>query len=62
LQQFGVKAKGYQSDAANYKASEELINAVVADFSKIDVCGEHAGITKDGLLDAHERRAIQRCD
>src|SRR5256885_1260197 len=50
LQAFGIKAKGYQSDAGNYKAAEELINTVVADFGKIDGVVNNAGITKDGLL------------
>lgn len=46
----GITAKGYQSDAANFKAAEELINNVLADFGKIDVLINNAGITKDNLL------------
>ena len=45
-----IKAKGYQSDAANFQAAEELINTVIADFGKIDVLINNAGITKDNLL------------
>ena len=50
LATFGVKAKGYRSDAADYKAAEELIASVLADFGKIDVVVNNAGITRDNLL------------
>src|SRR4051812_38246163 len=50
LQAFGIKAKGYRSDASGYAAAEELINNVVAEFGKIDALVNNAGITKDGLL------------
>ncbi|MBK9480130.1 MAG: 3-oxoacyl-[acyl-carrier-protein] reductase [Bacteroidetes bacterium] len=50
LAAYGIKAKGYQSDAADFKAAEELINAVLADFTTIDAVVNNAGITRDGLL------------
>jgi 3-oxoacyl-[acyl-carrier protein] reductase len=50
LEAFGIKAKGYRSDASDFKAVEELVNAVVADFGTINVLVNNAGITKDGLL------------
>lgn len=50
LQSFGVKAKGYKSDAGNFKAADELVNAVVNDFGTIDVLVNNAGITRDTLL------------
>jgi 3-oxoacyl-[acyl-carrier protein] reductase len=50
LEAFGIKAKGYRSDAANFKAAEELVNAVVADFGTVDVLVNNAGITRDTLL------------
>ncbi len=46
----GVKAKGYRSDASNFQAAEELITAVVADFGRLDVLVNNAGITADTLL------------
>lgn len=46
----GGRVKGYRSDASDNKAAEELITAVVADFGKIDVVINNAGITRDGLL------------
>ncbi len=50
LEAFGVKAKGYRSDASDFKAAEELINNMVADFGSLDVLINNAGITRDNLL------------
>lgn len=50
LQAFGIKAKGYKSDASNFKAAEELVNDVVSEFGTIDVLVNNAGITRDTLL------------
>jgi len=50
LSALGIKAKGYQSDAANAKACEELVNAVVTEFGTVDVLVNNAGITRDNLL------------
>jgi 3-oxoacyl-[acyl-carrier protein] reductase len=50
LQAFGVKAKGYKSDAGDFKAADELVNAVVTEFGTIDVLVNNAGITRDTLL------------
>ncbi|MDO1447622.1 3-oxoacyl-[acyl-carrier-protein] reductase [Rhodocytophaga aerolata] len=50
LAALGVKAKGYRSDAADYKAAEELVNQVVSDFGSLEIVVNNAGITKDGLL------------
>jgi len=47
---FGVKAKAYQSNAADYLACEILINDVMQEFGQIDVCVNNAGISKDNLL------------
>jgi 3-oxoacyl-[acyl-carrier protein] reductase len=50
LAAYGIKAKGYQSDAADFKAADELVNSVVADFGTIDILVNNAGITRDTLL------------
>jgi 3-oxoacyl-[acyl-carrier protein] reductase len=47
---FGGQVKGYRSDASDYKAAEDLVTQVIADFGKLDVLVNNAGITKDGLL------------
>jgi 3-oxoacyl-[acyl-carrier protein] reductase len=50
LEAYGVKAKGYRSDAADFKAADNLVNSVVADFGTVDVLVNNAGITRDTLL------------
>jgi len=50
LKAFGVNAKGYQSNAANFDAAQELAKNVLEDFGSIDVLVNNAGITKDNLL------------
>ena len=50
LAAYGIRAKGYRSDASDFKAAEELVNAVVADFGTLDILVNNAGITRDGLL------------
>ena len=46
----GIRAKGYRSDASDFKAAEELVNDVVADFGGLDILVNNAGITRDNLL------------
>ncbi len=46
----GVKAKGYRSDAADFKQADKLINDVIADFGSLDILVNNAGITMDNLL------------
>ena len=46
----GVKAKGYQSNAANFDAAQELAKEVLKEFGAIDILVNNAGITKDNLL------------
>ncbi len=50
LAAFGIKAKGYQSDAADFKSAEELVNKVVTEFGALDILINNAGITRDNLL------------
>lgn len=46
----GVGVKGYKSDASDFNAADELINAVVKDFGQLDILVNNAGITQDNLL------------
>ena len=50
LSALGVKAKAYKSDASDFEAAQQLVDAVVADFETIDILINNAGITKDNLL------------
>src|SRR5690606_40702106 len=49
LNALGVKAKGYQSNAADYNQAQELAEEVVKEFGTIDVLINNAGITQDNL-------------
>lgn len=46
----GVKAKAYKSNAGVFEECETLVNEVLKEFGKIDVCVNNAGISKDNLL------------
>jgi 3-oxoacyl-[acyl-carrier protein] reductase len=50
MEQFGVKAKGYVSDASVYTDAENVIDQIVKDFGTIDILVNNAGITRDTLL------------
>ncbi|WP_340063129.1 3-oxoacyl-[acyl-carrier-protein] reductase [Ascidiimonas aurantiaca] len=47
---YGVKAKGYQSDASSFEQAQQLADQVLKEFGSIDVLINNAGITKDNLL------------
>jgi 3-oxoacyl-[acyl-carrier protein] reductase len=46
----GIKAKGYQSNAADFIEAQTFVDAVIAEFGTVDVLINNAGITKDNLL------------
>ena len=46
----GVKAKGYQSNAADFNEAQKLVEQVLETFGTIDILINNAGITKDNLL------------
>ena len=50
LASLGVKAKGYQSNAAEFAEAERLIDDITKEFGSLDVLVNNAGITRDGLL------------
>ncbi|SFI83906.1 3-oxoacyl-[acyl-carrier-protein] reductase [Myroides guanonis] len=50
LSALGVRAKGYQSNAADFDQAQQLVDQVLVDFGNIDVLINNAGITKDNLL------------
>ena len=47
---FGHKVKAYASNAAEFEATQTVVDQVVADFGRIDILVNNAGITKDGLV------------
>lgn len=50
LAELGVKAKGFQSDAASFENANQVVESIVKEFGKIDILVNNAGITRDGLL------------
>ena len=50
LENLGVKAKAYESDASDFESALKLAENVFNDFGSIDVLVNNAGITKDNLL------------
>jgi len=50
LNAIGIKAKGYQSNAAEFEPAQELAKDILEEFGSIDVLVNNAGITKDNLL------------
>lgn len=47
---FGVRAKGYASNAANYDDTHNVVDEIMKDFGRIDILVNNAGITRDGLM------------
>jgi 3-oxoacyl-[acyl-carrier protein] reductase len=50
LQDMGVKAKAYASDASKYDETQDLIDEIQKEFGSIDVLVNNAGITQDTLM------------
>ena len=50
LNAIGIKAKGYQSNAAEFDTAQELAKEILKEFGSIDILVNNAGITKDNLL------------
>lgn len=46
----GIRAKGYQSNAADFTEAQKLVDDVLAEFGQVDILINNAGITKDNLL------------
>jgi len=50
IEAFGVKAKGYASNAANFEDTANVVGEIVKDFGRVDILVNNAGITRDGLM------------
>lgn len=47
---YGVKVKGYASNAADFAQTKEIVAEIHKEFGAIDILVNNAGITKDGLM------------
>lgn len=50
LQAYGVKAKGYASNAADFDQTHKVVDEIMNDFGRIDILVNNAGVTRDGLM------------
>ena len=50
LEATGIKVRAYASNAADFAQTHETVEQVLADFGRIDVLVNNAGITRDGLM------------
>ena len=47
---YGVKVKGYASNAADYADTHKVVEEIQKEFGRIDILVNNAGITRDGLM------------
>ena len=47
---YGVKVKGYASNAASFEDTAKVVEQIHKDFGSVDILVNNAGITKDGLM------------
>ena len=50
LEEMGVKALGFASDAASFEDAHRIVEEVKTAFGRIDILVNNAGITRDGLM------------
>lgn len=50
IEALGCKAKCMQADAVDFDAANKVIEEIVADWGKLDVVVNNAGITRDNLI------------
>ena len=50
LQNMGVKAKAYASDASKFEETQNLVDEIQKEFGSVDVLVNNAGITMDTLM------------
>ncbi|MEG2514384.1 MAG: 3-oxoacyl-[acyl-carrier-protein] reductase [Bacteroidaceae bacterium] len=50
IEAFGVRAKGYASNAANFEDTAKVVAEIAKDFGRVDILVNNAGITRDGLM------------
>ncbi len=50
INQLGIKAKAYESDASSFDACQNLLSEIEKDFPVVDILVNNAGITRDNLM------------
>ncbi len=57
---YGVKAKAYRCDVADYSATKALIEQILEDFQTIDILVNNAGVIRDKLILAMDEEDFDR--
>lgn len=50
IEALGVKVRAYESNAADFAATQEVVTRIHEEFGHIDILVNNAGITRDGLM------------
>ena len=50
LESLGVRVLAIASDSSDFAGAQDVVNQVLAEFSKLDILVNNSGITKDGLM------------
>ena len=58
-ERFGVSARAFEADVSSFEAAVSLLEGAACALGPVRVLVNNAGITKDGLDDAHEGRGFR---
>lgn len=50
ITEYGVRAKAYRCDVADFEACKETVSQIKTDFGTVNILINNAGITRDGLI------------
>ena len=50
LEEKGVKVKAYNCNVADFEASKQVIDEIIAEFGEVHILVNNAGIVRDGLI------------
>lgn len=50
IQQQGGNAKAFRCDVSDYQESEEMVKSILAEYKKVDILINNAGVTRDNLV------------
>ena len=60
LQALGIQARGYAADVANFAEAQSFVEAMLADFGRVDILINNAGITDDAAVKRMTEKQFDR--